>query len=133
MSCLYINWDFDKSDKLDRFYNCLDASLQTFPTHSSNLQYVRLWKRVAIAVNVLMWKSFVNYHLSLMNSNKTGNLYFSKFFSRFWTIYISKRISYLFFFITNTTIHSMWSHACFHSKNSLLFFKDSSEIISPGS
>ena len=36
-----INWDFDNSDKLDRFYNCLDASLQSFPTNSENLQCAR--------------------------------------------------------------------------------------------
>ena len=36
-----INWDFDNSDKLDRFYNCLDASLQSFPTNSDNPQCAR--------------------------------------------------------------------------------------------
>ena len=36
-----INWDFDSSDELDRFYNCLDASLRTFPINSKNPQCVR--------------------------------------------------------------------------------------------
>ena len=36
-----INWDFDKSDKRERIYNCLDVSLQSFPTNSSNPQCVR--------------------------------------------------------------------------------------------